>query len=145
MKEREATVVAVSTIAHGQGHAFPLFGARPAAGFPSPADNFLEDEVALDDLVEHPAATFLVRVSGLSMAPTVWDRDLLLVDRALEPKDGDVLVVALGGELVVKRLQLALGCAQLVSDNSAYPAVKLDDGAEAVCWGVAIYAIRPLR
>lgn len=138
-------IFAVSEMVQGRGLAFPLFGARPSCGFPSPADNFLEDDICLDDLVKHPAATFLVRVSGQSMVPTVWDKDLLLVDRSLEPEDGDVLVVALGGELVVKRLRLMPGGSELVSDNPAYPAVPLGEGAEAVCWGVVIHAIRPLR
>ncbi|WP_230844282.1 LexA family protein [Gloeobacter morelensis] len=132
-------------MSRGTGLAFRFFGARPSCGFPSPADEFLEDDLCLDDLIENPVATFLVRVSGASMNPTIWDRDLLVVDRSLEPEDGDVLVAALDGELLVKRLRLHPGGAELAADNPLYLPLPLKDGLEIVCWGVATHAIRPLR
>lgn len=86
----------------------PLFASRVPAGFPSPADDYIDQRLDLNEhLINHPAATFFVRVSGDSMTgASLHDGDLLIVDRALEPVDGRIVIAAVNGELTVKRLSL---------------------------------------
>ncbi|HPC48368.1 MAG TPA: translesion error-prone DNA polymerase V autoproteolytic subunit, partial [Deltaproteobacteria bacterium] len=83
----------------------PLYTARVSAGFPSPADAFVDGRLDLNEhLVAHPAATFFVRVEGTSMIDAgIHPGDILIVDRALEPRNGSVVVAVLDGEFTVKR------------------------------------------
>src|SRR5471030_2397814 len=84
----------------------PLFAARVPAGFPSPADDYIERSLDLNEhLIRHPAATFFVRASGDSMTGSIHSGDLLVVDRSLEAADGSVVIAVIDGELTVKRLR----------------------------------------
>ena len=88
--------------------ALPLFGCRVPAGFPSPADDFIEQALDLNDLlIINPPATFFIRVAGNSMSGAgIFHNALLVVDRSLEPTNGRIVVVAVvDGELTVKRLR----------------------------------------
>jgi len=87
-------------------YALPVFLGRLPAGFPSPADDYIEGKLDLNrHLIKHPAATFFVRVTGDSMLEAgIHSRDILIVDRSLEAIDGNVIVAVLDGELTVKRL-----------------------------------------
>jgi DNA polymerase V len=116
----------------------PLFAGPIAAGFPSPADDYIEQHLDLNDhLIDHPAATFLVRVSGDAMTgASIHDGDLLIVDRALEPVDGRIVIAAVNGELTVKRLAWRDGAAWLVPKNPAYAPLPLSEDLEGVIWGV---------
>lgn len=84
----------------------PLFASKIPAGFPSPADDYVEDMLDLERLlVKHPAATFYLRVSGDSMSgAAIMSGDILVVDRSLEPRDGRIVVASIDSELTVKRL-----------------------------------------
>src|SRR4029450_12812182 len=84
----------------------PLFLALVAAGFPSPADDHLDRDLDLHELlIQHPASTFYVRVGGdWVQGAGLYDGDLLIVDRSLEPKHTDIVIAVLNGELTVKRL-----------------------------------------
>ncbi len=84
----------------------PVFLGRLPAGFPSPADDYIEGKLDLNrHLIKHPAATFFVRVTGDSMLEAgIHSGDILIVDRSLEAIDGNVIVASLDGELTVKRL-----------------------------------------
>lgn len=86
----------------------PLFTTPVAAGFPSPGDDFIDVKLDLNEyMVKHPAATFFVRVSGDSMTGSgIFDGDILVIDRSLEPRDGPIIIAALNGELTVKRIRL---------------------------------------
>jgi DNA polymerase V len=88
----------------------PLYANKISAGFPSPADDYIEMKLDLNThLIKHPAATFFVRVSGDSMLNAgINSGDLLIVDRSIEPVDGKIVIVALNGELTVKRLSIKL-------------------------------------
>lgn len=119
----------------------PLVSARVCAGFPSPADDHLEGAFDLNELlVKNPPATFLVRVSGESMAgveaPQIANGDLLVVDRAAEAKDGSVVVACLDGEFTVKRLRRAKGRVWLQPANREFPEIAVGPGQELVIWGV---------
>jgi DNA polymerase V len=122
----------------------PLFGARIAAGFPSPADDHLEGSIDLNEqLVQHPAATFFVRVQGDSMTGAgIHNGDLLIVDRALEPKSGAVVVAVINDELTVKRLKIEGERIWLMPENPLYHALEIREGMDLIIWGVVVHAVR---
>nr|WP_052348247.1 translesion error-prone DNA polymerase V autoproteolytic subunit [Imhoffiella purpurea] len=122
----------------------PLYSSRIAAGFPSPADDDIEASVDLNEhLVQHPAATFFVRVQGESMTGAgIHHGDLLVVDRALEPKSGAIVVAVVDGELTVKRLHIEGERVWLMAENPAYPPLEIRDGQELFIWGVVAHAVR---
>lgn len=123
--------------------ALPLFASRVPAGFPSPADDYVDQRLDLNDhLIDHPAATFFVRVTGDSMTgASIHDGDLLVVDRALEPTTGRIVIAAVNGELTVKRLALREGTAWLVPENPAYAPLPITEGLDCVIWGVVTRVI----
>jgi DNA polymerase V len=92
----------------------PLYSCPVSAGFPSPADDYLEGQLDLNQhLIKHPVATFFVRVAGDSMVGAgIHSGDLLIVDRSLEPSDGRVVIAIVNGELLVKRLRMIRGMVQ---------------------------------
>lgn len=121
----------------------PLFASRVPAGFPSPADDYVDQRLDLNShLVEHPAATFFTRVSGHSMRGAgIHDGDLLIVDRALEPQDGRIVIAAINGELTVKRLRLRKSGNWLVPEHPDYRPLKITEGLDCVIWGVVTRVI----
>ncbi|NCA72094.1 MAG: translesion error-prone DNA polymerase V autoproteolytic subunit [Sphingobacteriia bacterium] len=123
--------------------ALPLFGARVPAGFPSPADDDLEGPLDLNEhLIRHPAATFFLRVQGDSMTGAgIHDGDLLVVDRALEPRSGSIVVAAVDGELTLKRLKLAGGRVWLVPENPSYAPLEVHGEMGLVVWGVVAHVV----
>lgn len=124
----------------------PIFLGRLPAGFPSPADDYLEGKLDITKhLVKHPAATFYVRVSGHSMTGAgIHSGDLLVVDRSLEPKNGNVIVAALDGDLTVKRLYQRNGVIRLLPENQEYQPIEIQDGQSFEIWGVVTSVIHPL-
>jgi len=124
----------------------PLYAADVPAGFPSPADDYIDCHLDLHEhLIKHPAATFYVRVSGTSMVGAgIHNGDLLIVDRAVQPRDGHVIVAVVEGELVVKRLRRRLGRIDLVSDSDAYPPLAITEDMDLHVWGVCRYVIHGL-
>jgi DNA polymerase V len=125
--------------------ALPLFLTRVPAGFPSPADDFVENKLDLNTyLVQHPAATFFCRVTGHSMRGLgIFDGDLLVVDRALSPQDQDVVLAAIDGELTCKQLDKTHR--QLVSANPDYPPIAIKEEMDVVIEGVVTYSIKAHR
>jgi DNA polymerase V len=124
----------------------PLFSGKVAAGFPSPADDFVEKSLDLNELlVQKPAATFFVRAQGESMLGAgIHPNDILVVDRSIEPVPGKIVICALNGELTVKRLQRDNEHWQLKAENPAYADIVLHDELEMVIWGVVTNVIHPL-
>ena len=122
---------------------FPLLGCRIAAGFPSPADDHLERRIDLNaHLVRRPGATFFLRVEGESMSGAgILDGDLLAVDRSAKAADGSIVVVALGGELTVKRLARGRGGWEHRAENPSYAAIPVPEDGFAV-WGVVVAVVR---
>lgn len=125
----------------------PFFQHSVQAGFPSPADDYLRSVVSLDEeLILHPAATFLVRVVGESMRDAnISEGDVLIVDKALDPRHGDVVIAALDGELTVKRLSRRGGRIRLLPANPQYPVIEISPEQELVIWGVVTATIRRYR
>ena len=125
----------------------PFMQDRVPAGFPSPAADSMEGVVDLNEhLVHHPAATFIVRVSGDSMSGAgILDGDLALVDRALVPQHNDVVIAVLNGDITLKRLHTAGKRIMLKPENPKYPPILLCDDSELVIWGVVSSIIRQLK
>lgn len=125
----------------------PLCASPVRAGFPSPADDYIEGRLDLNEhLIHHPAATFFVRAEGDSMLRVgIHHGDLLLVDRSLEPADGSVVVAAVDGELVVKRLRLRRTGPVLVAEGEGYPELVIGEGQRFQVWGVVSNVIHSLE
>ncbi|KAF3361930.1 Protein UmuD [Chlamydiales bacterium STE3] len=121
----------------------PEFVSAIQAGFPSPAEDYIERSLDLNELmVKHPAATFFVRVEGDSMKDAhIQSGDILVVDRALEPTNGKIVVAIVNGEFTVKRLKIAKDGVFLVPENNAYPALKIHSETDFQVWGVVTYVI----
>lgn len=124
----------------------PLYESPAAAGFPSPADDFLEHNLDLNKhLIRHPEATFLVKVHGDSMVGAgINSGDILIVDRSLEPADNRVIIACVDGDLFVKRIRLRAGAIYLVSDNEKYRPVEVTPDMDFEVWGVVIHVIHSL-
>jgi DNA polymerase V len=124
----------------------PLFTSKVAAGFPSPADDYVEKTLDLNELlVKKPAATFFARAQGESMLGAgIHPNDILVIDRSIEPVPGKIVICALNGELVVKRLKRGTDQWILASENPFYPDICLSEELEMVIWGVVTNVIHPL-
>ena len=129
----------------------PIVASPVHAGFPSPAEDYIEGSLDLNrHLVRHPAATFIVRVQGESMTGAgIYPGDLLVVDRSLEPRDGHVVIAVVDGDLTVKRLKGRPGQWQLVAEHPDFPTIPMPtgedgDGETSAIWGVVTNAVRDL-
>lgn len=122
----------------------PLYSSRPQAGFPAPGDDQIERVLDINDLVvKHPASTFFVRVSGDSMEGAgIFADDVLVVDRSITPKDGSIVVAAVFGEMLVKRLRSRGASHDLVSENPAYAPIVVADNDDCFVWGVVVGSVR---
>ncbi len=140
----ETTVKDIARVLQGAKHTAPLYASRPQAGFPSPGDDQIEKMLDINDLVvEHPASTFYVRVSGDSMEGAgIFDNDVLVVDRAVEPKHGSIVVAAVFGELVVKYLEKYNGTMHLVSAQAGYAPIDINENDECYLWGTVVGSVR---
>jgi DNA polymerase V len=121
----------------------PLVQCLVPAGFPSPAQDEIAGRIDLNrDLVKHPLATFYVRVEGDSMEPRIHSGELLVVDRMVETRDGDVVVARVGQEFTVKRLHTGEdGSIWLVSENASYEPIPVTEGMDFEVWGRVMYSI----
>ena len=124
----------------------PIYQSAISAGFPSAAEDDVEDRLDLNDLlIKHPAATFFLRVSGNSMIKAgIHDGDILIVDRSLEPSNGKVVIASVNGELTVKRLKIEGKKVQLVAENDAYKPIDITGEVEFKIWGVVTNVIHGL-
>ena len=124
----------------------PMYSNKVAAGFPSPADDYLEDKIDLNQyLVKHPAATFLVRASGESMINAgIFPNDILVVDRSLKAEDGKVVIAVVDNELTVKRYRKKGKNIVLEPENEAYDPIIISEESEAFVWGVVTNVIHNL-
>ena len=121
----------------------PLYGGSVRAGFPSPAEDYIESMLDLNEyLIKHPAATFIVRASGDSMeGAAICSGDLLIVDRSIEPVHNKIVIAAINDELTVKRLYKKNGVLQLLAENPNYPAITIDSEKSLIIWGVVTHII----
>lgn len=115
-----------------------------SAGFPSPADDFKETRISLDEeLIINKEATFFAKVSGQSMIGAgLEDNDLLVIDRSLEPENNKIAVCFLDGEFTVKRLRVEKGKVWLQPENPNYPVIKITEDNDFIIWGIVTNVIK---
>jgi len=124
----------------------PLFSSKVSAGFPSPADDYIEKTLDLNDLlIQQPDATFFVRAEGESMLGAgIHPNDILVVDRSLKATVGRVVICALNGELTVKRLKSIGDEVILGAENPDYADIIVKEGTDMLIWGVVTNVIHSL-
>ncbi|MBI9031479.1 translesion error-prone DNA polymerase V autoproteolytic subunit [bacterium] len=124
----------------------PLLGPDIPAGFPSPAQDYIEDRLDLNEyLIKHPSATYFVRVDGYSMIEAgIFPDDILIVDRALEAINKKVIIAVLNGELTVKRLIIKNDVYYLKPDNPEFDTIEVTSEDQFSVWGVVTYVIHKL-
>lgn len=124
--------------------AIPLAGSSVHAGFPSPADDFLEGPLDLNSLViRHPEATFFARVEGDSMRDEgIAEGDILVVDKSTEPYDGCLAVSVIDGEFTLKRVKMEPGRILLVPANPRYKTIEISPDNEFAVWGVVSWILK---
>ena len=122
----------------------PLIMWRVPAGFPSPAEDYVEGRIDLNrDLIKHPLATFYIRVAGDSMVPLIHEGALLVVDRMAETRDDDIVVARIGDELCVKRFHVEQnGRIRLLSENETYAPIEIAEGVDFEVWGKVTCSIQ---
>ena len=124
----------------------PLFLANVPAGFPSPADDYIDRKLDLNEfLIKHPAATFFVRVEGDSMTGAgIHTGDILIVDRALEPADRKIVIASVNGELTVKRIRMIKASLYLEPENPDFEPMEIKEEEGFAVWGVVTYVLHAL-
>jgi len=122
----------------------PLFSHKVAAGFPSPATDYIEDRLSLDEhLIQHRDTTFFVRAKGNSMTGAgIFDNDLLVVDKSINPVSGDIVIAVVDGDLTVKRLIKRGDVITLKPENSRFQEIEFKEGQELQVWGVVTSTIK---
>lgn len=121
-----------------------LISHRISAGFPSPASDYVEDGLDLNDyLVRNKPATFMFTVKGDSMTgASIEDGDKVVVDRSQEPQHNDIVVAVVDGEYTIKRLFMRDGTVELRPENAAFSAIRFAEGRELEVWGVVVGVVR---
>ena len=121
----------------------PFYQSNVPAGFPSPAENFMDLDLSLQDyLVQNPSATFCVRVTGDSMKNAgISSGDVMIVDRALEPKNNTIVLAVLDGEFTVKRIQKKADELFLKPENKDFKAIQITEEMNFQVWGVVTHII----
>ncbi len=124
----------------------PLFMVPVSAGFPSPAEDYIEGKLDLNKyLVKHPAATFFVKVAGNSMIDAgIHDGDMLIVDRSIKPANKKVVIAVVNGELTVRRIRVTKDKVFLISENRDYKPLQVEEEMDFEVWGVVTNVIHPL-
>ena len=124
----------------------PFYEASVSAGFPSPAEDFMDVELNLQDyLIQHPSATFCVRVTGDSMIKAgISSGDVMIVDRSLEPKDGSIVLAVLNGEFTVKRIKKNKDQLLLIPENVKFAPIVVSEEMNFKVWGVVTHVVHQL-
>ena len=122
----------------------PFIKEGVSAGFPSPAADFMENGIDLNkELSENPLATFYIKVTGNSMIDAgINDKDVLVVDRSLEPQNNKIAICFIDGEFTVKRIQLEKDCLYLMPENPNYSPIKVTEENQLIIWGIVTYVIK---
>lgn len=136
-------VLAIHTPDLGTPCALPMILTHIQAGFPSPADDYIDGTLDLNEhLIKHPAATFFVRVSGDSMIGAgIHSGDILLVDRSLQVTDNKIVIAYINGEFTVKRILLRNNTCTLIAENPDYKPIEITPEMNFEIWGVVTYVI----
>lgn len=122
----------------------PLFLCSIPAGFPSPATDYIEDGLDLNEyLVQHKAASFLFRVQGHSMQGAgIVDGDKVVVDRSIEPQHNQIVIAVVDGEYTIKRLYCKNGRIELRAENPTFKPIRFTAESQLEVWGVVVGVVR---
>jgi len=122
----------------------PLFLCGVSAGFPSPADDYIDRLLDLNDLlIKNPPATFFVKVAGDSMTGAgIYDGSILIVDRSIEATNGRIVIAVVNGELTVKRLVKSNDSCRLIAENADYAPLEISEESQCEIWGVVTSVIQ---
>ncbi len=139
----DGSVKAIYSLQEGKKLFRPLMSSKISAGFPSPAQDYIEGKLDLNEyMIAHPASTFFVRVDGYSMVDAgIMPDDILVVDRALEAVNNKIVIAVIDGELTVKRLKIVADEYYLVPENKDYPPIQIKEGMDFTIWGVVTFVI----
>ena len=140
-------VTEIYDLAVGQACPIPFFLEPVEAGFPSPADDYIDCTIDLNEhLIQNPPATFMVRVRGNSMVDAgIQSGDLLIIDKSLEVRDGDIVIAAVDGQFTVKRYRRTGATLRLVAENPKQPEIVICGEMNVEIWGVVIHVIHSPR
>lgn len=135
------------TLANSSKIKTDLVSSTIKAGFPSPAEDYIDRKIDLNEqLIANPAATFMVRVEGSSMIDCgINEQDVLIVDKSLKAKDKDIILAVVDGEFTVKRLRIKRGVYELVPENPNYQVITITEGTDFTVWGVVTYVIHQAK
>lgn len=144
VKKPGLKIIGQATVDAGEPYPIPLYLSSIPAGFPSPADDYIESALDLNKfLVKNPPATFMVKVCGDSMSGIgINDGDILIVDRSEKASHGKIVVAVLDGELTVKRLYLKSGECRLTAENSRYADIRIGSEQDLRIWGIVTGVVR---
>ena len=122
----------------------PYYASGIKAGFPSPAADFDETKISLDNtLVKNREATFYAKAVGTSMIGAgIDDGDIMVIDRSLEPTDNKIAVCYIDNEFTVKRIKIEKDCVYLMPENNDFQPIKVNDENELIIWGIVTYVIK---
>ena len=126
-----------------QKTSIPMFLDKISPGFPSPATDYMENKLDLNEhLIKHPAATFIVKASGFSMIDAgIHSGDLLIIDRSITPQNNNIVVASIFGDLTVKKLKKKKNTLFLISASDHYPSIEVKEEMECFVWGVVTFII----
>lgn len=146
-KQRFNEVASITLIDATTQMKIPLASEKVAAGFPSPAQDYIDRTLDLNEhLIQNEAATFIVKVASLSMRDAGIDiDDELVVDRSLEAKHEDIVIALIDNDFTVKRLMIEGDTHWLKAENPDFSDIHLKENQELVIWGVVTYVLKPFR
>jgi DNA polymerase V len=124
----------------------PFIESGIKAGFPSPAADFDESKISLDNvLVKNREATFYAKASGKSMIGAgIDDGDILVIDRSIDPQNNKIAVCFVDGEFTIKRIQVEKDCVYLMPENPKYTPIKITEDNQLIIWGMVTYVIKKI-
>ena len=122
----------------------PFYDVGIQAGFPSPADDFIELSIDINkEYIKNRDATFFARVKGHSMKNVgIFDGDLLIIDKSIEPKDNKIAICQVDGDFTVKRIKIDNDTVWLIAENEAYDPIKVTSDNELMIWGIVVASIK---
>lgn len=144
MKQSQTTIIDISQADTSSNMPLPYADHGIQAGFPSPAQDYITEAIDLNiEVVRHPAATFYGRVNGDSMIDEgIDDGDLIVIDRAIDPADGDLAVCCVEGDFTVKRLKIEPDRIWLIPANETFDPIMITEDCRFEIWGVVTYVIK---
>ena len=123
---------------------FPFIADRIKAGFPSPAADFDETKISIDQLVvKNETATFYAKANGNSMIGAgIDDGDILVIDRSIEPTDNKIAVCFIDGDFTIKRIKIEEDCIYLQPENPKFKSIKVTEDNDLIIWGIVTYVVK---